>query len=314
MQAAEGLQREGRFGEAEAGCREALKLLPEHPAILHLLGVVLGRMGKLAESLEVLRRAARLQPGAAGIRQNFGFALKSNGLLEEAIGEFQAALKLDPKLAAAHSNLGVVYKDLGRFEEAKGCYRRAIALKPDYADAHWNLALVLLRLGELKEGWAEYEWRKRMRMATLEPELLMPKWNGEALEGKTILLFAEQGLGDAIQFARYIPMVAAGAGKVVVAVPGELRGILARSFPMAEFVEFGGNLPRVDVKCSLISLPLVFGTELGSIPGGVPYLKMEPALVEKWSARMGSAMGGSELELFGRGILRITTIGIGLCR
>jgi Tfp pilus assembly protein PilF len=291
LQSAEKLQSAGRLAEAESACRDALKLQPEHPAILHLLGVILGRMGKFAESLDALGRAAKAQPNSAMIRQNFAFALKSNGRLDEAMREFQQVLELDPNLAPAHSNLGILLKDLGRPEEAKACYRRAIALKRDYADAHWNLALVLLRQGQFKEGWAEYEWRKHVRSAVPLPNFPMPQWMGEPLDGKTILLYPEQGLGDAIQFIRYAPMVAQRGGNVIVACPPTLRRIFEPSFEMARFIDFTGQFPPIDVQCSLVSLPLAFDTGLDSIPAHIPYLKTDSALVEKWSARLGNRDG-----------------------
>jgi tetratricopeptide (TPR) repeat protein len=276
LQSAEKLHAAGRLSEAETACREALTL---------------GRLGRYPESLQVLRQAAHLQPNSAIIRQNFAFALKSNGLLDEAMIEFQHTLTLDPNLAAAHSNLGILHKDLGRIEEAKACYRRAIQLKPDYADAHWNLALVLLRQGEFREGFAEYEWRKYVRNAAPVPNLPMPQWKGEELNGKTILLYPEQGLGDVIQFVRYIPMIVQRGGCVVVACPPTLRRILEPSFPMAQFIDFSGKFPPIDVQCSIISLPLAFGTDLNSIPASVPYLKTDPALILHWSARLGERDG-----------------------
>jgi Tfp pilus assembly protein PilF len=287
LQSAEKLQATGRLPEAESTCREALKLQPEHPAILHLLGVIVGRMGKFGESLDALGRAAKFQPDSAIIRQNHAFALKSSGQFEAAMREFQEVLKLDPNLAAAHSNLGILLKDLGQLDEAKACYRRAIALKPDYADAHWNLALVLLRQGHFKEGWAEYEWRKYIRSAVPLPNFPMPQWKGEPLNGKTILLYPEQGLGDAIQFIRYVPMIAERGGRVIVACPPTLRQIFEPSYPQATFLDFSAQFPPIDIQCSLVSLPLAFATELDSIPANVPYLKTERALVEKWSLRLG---------------------------
>lgn len=288
---AEKLQAAGRLEEAEAACRKALTLTPNHPAILHLLGVILGRLGKSSQSLEVLRQTARLQPDSAMVRHNYAFSLKSTGSFDDAIREFQQAIKLDPKMAAAHSNLGIVYKDQGKLEEAKACYRRAIELKPDYADAHWNLSLVLLRQGNFKEGLVEYEWRRHVRTAAPVPNLPIPPWNGEELNGKAVVLYPEQGLGDAIQFTRYIPMVQQRGGRVVVACPPSLRGIFARSFPLAQFVNFGGNFPPIDLQSSLVSLPLVFGTDLNSIPATISYLETDSALVAKWAARLGERDG-----------------------
>ena len=225
------------------------------------------------------------------LRQNLGVALMNIGRLTDAEGELRVAVRLDPNLAAAQNNLGIALKDQGKYEQAMELYRKAIGLKPDYADAHWNLALVLLRLGQFKEGLAEYEWRGKVRTLKPLPPLRQTRWNGEELAGKSIVLYPEQGFGDAIQFVRYLPVIEQRGGRVVVAVPPELRRIFDLSYPSAQMVNFGGQFPPIEMECPLVSLPFAFGTDLNSIPAQIPYLKTDPTLVEKWGIRLGNRDG-----------------------
>jgi tetratricopeptide (TPR) repeat protein len=291
LRSAEALHRAGRLEDTERACRDILVRHPDHAETLHLFGIILGQLGKTEESVRVLRRAVQLQPDSALVRHNLAFALKLAGNFDEAVAEFHRAIALDPYLASAHSNLGITYKDMLRLDEAIPCYRRAIQLRPDYAEAHWNLGLVLLRLGDFKEGLAEYEWRGKVKSLMPLPTFAQPRWNGEHFFGKTILLFPEQGLGDAIQFARYIPMVANRGRQVVLVSRPELVRVFERSFKMAHVVPLTGPIPNFHVQCSLVSLPLVFGTDLNSIPAPIPYVQSDPALVESWSRKLGSRDG-----------------------
>jgi hypothetical protein len=291
LRSAEKFHSEGRLPEAVAACRQALKASPNHPAVLHLLGVVLGRMGRSAESVECLQLAVRGQPESAMLRQNLGVALMNIGRLTDAEAELRTAVRLDPNLAAAQNNLGIALKDQGKYDQALELYRTAIRLKPDYADAHWNLALVLLRMGQFKEGLIEYEWRTKVRTLKPLPPLKQIRWNGQPLAGKSIVLYPEQGFGDAIQFIRYLPLIEQRGGRVVVAVAPELRRIFDRSYPSVQMVNFGSQFPAVEMECPLVSLPLAFSTDLNSIPAQIPYLKTDPALVEKWQARLGNREG-----------------------
>ena len=271
------------------GCR--LNCHPDHPAAVHLLGIIVGRLGRTAESVQLLRHAVQLQPRSAQAHHNLAFALRIDGSLDEAIAQFNRAIQISPDFAEAHNNLGIAWKDKLRLPEATACYSKAIQIKPDFADAHWNLALVLLMGGDFEHGLAEYEWRRKIKSMWTAPAFSQPQWSGEDLGGRTILLFPEQGSGDAIQFARYVPLVARRGGRVILTCRPELARLFQRLPGGAKVVINGQPIPPFDVQCSLVGLPRVFATDLNSIPAATPYLSADPALVEKWSQRLSPTDG-----------------------
>ena len=184
---------------------------------------------------------------------------------------------MDP--AAAKSNLSLALMEQVRPEEAEQCLRDALAERPDYAEARANLALALLMMGRLEEGWRAYESRWQVEaMGGPAPVLSQPRWTGQALNGETVLLYAEQGFGDTLQFCRYAPMVAAAGGRVVLVVPKALRRVMTTLDGVAEVLtEEDDVLPAFDYHCPLLSLPFAFGTTLQTIPAAVPYLHADPA-------------------------------------
>jgi tetratricopeptide repeat protein/glycosyl transferase family 9 (putative heptosyltransferase) len=291
LQSAAALHKAGRLAEAQTACRDVLNRHPDHPAAVHLLGIVVGRLGRTAESVQLLRQAVQLQPLSAQAHHNLAFALRINGSVDDAIAEFNRAIQIRPDFAEAHNNLGIAWKDKLKLREATACYSRAIQIKPDFADAHWNLALVLLMGGDFAHGLAEYEWRRKIKSMWTAPAFSQPQWSGEDLGGRTILLFPEQGLGDAIQFARYVPLVARRGGRVILTCQPELARLFQRLPGGAKIVVNGQPIPPFDVQCSLVGLPRVFATDLNSIPAATPYLTADPALVEKWSQRLGPTDG-----------------------
>ncbi|MGA2440838.1 MAG: tetratricopeptide repeat-containing glycosyltransferase family protein, partial [Tepidisphaeraceae bacterium] len=291
LQSAAVLHKVGRLVEAQTALREVLSRHPDHPAALHLLGIVVGRLGRTAESVQLLRRAVQLQPRSAQAHHNLAFALRIDGSLDEAIAEFDRAIQIRPDFAEAHNNLGIAWKDKLKLPQATACYSRAIQIKPDFADAHWNLALVLLMGADFEHGLAEYEWRRKIKSMWTAPAFSQPQWRGEDLGGRTILLFPEQGLGDAIQFSRYLPLVARRGGRVILTCQLELARLFQRLPGGAQVVINGQPIPPFDVHCSLLGLPRIFATDLNSIPAAIPYLTADPALVKKWSQRLGPTDG-----------------------
>ena len=278
--------RAGRTAEAEAICRGILQRLPDHPAALHLLGVLLGQTGRLDEAVQILRRVIHLQPGSAEAQYNLGFALKASGLAEEAIAAFGRAMELNPSHAEAHNQLGLALCGKRCFEEARASYRRAIELKADFVPAHWNYALLLLLLGEFEEGWKEFEWRLKMPRKKLERVFPQPRWTGQDPRGKTILLFAEGGFGDAMQFIRYAPMVAGRGATVLLECQPELVPLLNRVEGISAVFSRGERLAAFDWQTPLQSLPLVFGTTIKTIPADVPYLSAPPQRIEQCAKRL----------------------------
>ena len=187
---------------------------------------------------------------------------------------------MKPEFVEAWTNLGMALKDLGRLDEAIAAYRRALALRPDSAEVHYSLALALLLHGEFAEGWREHEWRWQFKdFPAHRWSSSKPQWDGSPLEGRTILLYCEQGFGDILQFIRYAPLVAERGGRVIVMCPHDLRGCFDGLPGVSQFVLFDEPLPAFDVQCPLMSLPLAFGTTMQTIPASTPYLHAEP---ERW--------------------------------
>jgi Tetratricopeptide repeat/Glycosyltransferase family 9 (heptosyltransferase) len=196
------------------------------------------------------------------------------------------AVKVD--YAEAFNNRGVALQEQKRLDEALTSYDQAIVLKPDYADAHWNFSLLRLLTGDFERGWAESEWRwKNASLDLSERTFSQPLWIGaEAIDGKTLLLHHEQGLGDAIQFCRYVPLVAARGARVVLEVDRPLRQLMSGLAGVSHCLCKGEALPNFDMHCPLLSLPLAFGTLLETIPSTTPYLSV-PAPVQDWEAKLG---------------------------
>jgi tetratricopeptide (TPR) repeat protein len=274
-----------RAPEAEASCRQAVRLRPESAEVHINLGVVLLSLARLDDAFESLQRAVQLKPGCAQAHNHLGRALQRLGRLEEAATRLREAVRLHPNHAEAITNLGHVLAGLGQSEEALACFGHALRLQPDYAEAHWYTALVRLRQGDFERGLADYEWRWRLRdFGSTPPSSFAPKrrWNGSQLAGRTILLYAEQGLGDTIQFIRYARLLKALEGTVIVALQRPLLRLLARCPGIDQLVAEGDPLPPHDVHAPLLSVPYHLRTRLDTIPAGVPYLWADPMLVERW--------------------------------
>jgi Flp pilus assembly protein TadD len=270
----------GKVDEAECSYREALRCRPDYANAHNNLGVVLAAQGRLDEAVAGYQRALRIDPRHAGAHNNLGAALAAQGKLDEAVAGYQRALRIDPRYASAHNNLGAARAAQGKLDEALASYRQAVRLDPDHAEAHKNLAHALLLAGDFAQGWREYEWRWRCREF---PRLsyARPAWDGSPLEGRTILLCAEQGLGDTIQFVRYAALLKQRGGCVVVAPQKELLPLLAGCPGIDELAERDGPPPH-DVFAPLLSLPRLLGTTLATVPAEVPYLRARPDLVERW--------------------------------
>ncbi len=198
---------------------------------------------------------------------------------------------LKPDFADGWSNLGTSLHHSGHYDEAIACLRRAIALDPNNANAHSGLGILLLMRGDLAEGWAEYEWRLKSTEVRLPYHPQRP-WQGESLKGRRIYIHAEQGFGDTIQFARYVPLLAARGGAVTFRVQQGLAGLLRQSLPGIEVLgDRGAPAASADCECALLSLPHIFGTRLETIPALVPYLRADEAGVARWRERFKGMSG-----------------------
>jgi tetratricopeptide (TPR) repeat protein len=285
----------GRLDEARRALQRALRLDRDSAEAHNVLGNVLQRLGERDASLASYGRALALRPRYAEAHNNLGSALRALGRLDEAESELHRAVELRPGYAAALANLGLVLQEQGRYGEALDGYDRALASDPAHATAHGNRAMLLLLLGRLREGFAEYEWRWRMPgFATPRREFPQPLWNGGALAGRTLFVHAEQGLGSAIQFARYAGLAAARGGRVFLECRRPLRRLFAQSLarpggPAAGVVVKGEELPPFDCHAPLMSLPHLLGTTLDTIPGEVPYLTARREDVAAWRERLAGA-------------------------
>ncbi len=324
LQLAQQRRAEGDLANAEELCRQVLKAEPAHAHALHLLGVVLHAKGDLQGAIDMTRQAVAADGGVALYHSNLGEMYRQAGRIEEAISEAGCALALEPRYAPILNNLGVARYDRDEYDQAADCYRRAIelepnspqaynnlgnallalgraaealplyrqavALSPDYADAHSNLAMALLLTGDFEDGWREFEWRRR-RSGRERAYPRGTEWQGESLAGRSLLVLAEEGHGDSIHFMRYLPAVEARGGNLAVAVHAPLVGLTRRLVPRAEVISLDALRLGFDVWCPLMSLPRVFGTTLASVPSEVPYLSVDPAVAERWRARLADSRG-----------------------
>ena len=281
----------GRPAEAEASYREALRLRPDYPEAHNNLGARCGTSADLAEAEASCREALRLRPDFPEAHSNLGNALRDLGRPTEAEASYREALRLRPDSADAHNNLGAALQCLRPPAEAEASYREALRLRPDYPDAHNNLAHALLLAGRFEEGWSEYEWRWKTRhLSGGARDFPAPLWSGEAIGDRVILLHAEQGLGDTLQFCRYVPLIAAGA-RIVLEVQAPLVRLLSRLPGISEIVARGDSLPPFDLHCPLMSLPRAFGTTLDTIPAATPYLAADPPRAAHWRERLAGLPG-----------------------
>jgi protein O-GlcNAc transferase len=281
----------GRLDDAIDAWRAALALKPEHAGAHHNLGRALEELGRHEEAIVSLQAALQIKPDYADALLNLGSAYDNLGRYDEAAASYRRALDHEPEMAGAHNNLGTVLYAQGNFEAADACFRRAIDLEPDYAHAHWNQALSLLLQGEFERGWAEYEWRWKLKNFEAR-QCPQPAWDGSPLEGKTILLAAEQGLGDTIQFIRFAPLVRQRGGRVLVEVQPPLRQLLSTAPGIDQLLVQGEATPPFDTHVPLLSLPRwLLAAQLETVPADVPYLAAAPALVDRWRDEVRSLPG-----------------------
>jgi Flp pilus assembly protein TadD len=276
-----------RWDEAAAHFQQLVRLRPDNADGLAHLGAVLREQGQLDESADRLRHAARLKPDDANILSNLGLTLQQAGQLREAKEHLRHAISVDPEHADAHNNLAVTFAQLGRFDEALGEYAEALRIRPQQAIYRRNRALSWLTLGDFEKGWPEYEFRWQCP-GFVERKLKQPRWNGEPIENKTLLLYAEQGLGDTMQWIRYAPMVKQFGATVFVEVQPALMRLLSRVKGIDRLIAQGEMLPAFDYHIPLGSLPGVFQTTVETIPDEVPYLTAEEERVEYWQGQLAS--------------------------
>lgn len=282
------LAAEGNRAVAMAAFAVAIRLRPDFPDPWNNAGNVLQNAGDPAAA-DLYRHAVALLPGNAAAYVNLAEAVRLHAVtLADHLAGWAAcrrALELAPDFPPALNAMSVLCLDLERLVEAEAGFRYLLDGDPDNSMLRFNLALVLLKTGRLREGWAYYE--DRWRIGEVAPVALPGSlWSGEPVDGRSVLLYAEQGFGDTMQFIRYAPLLAARGARVHVAVPRALKRLLER-IPGLEAVHvLGDSLPQTDFHCPMLSLPRAFGTELDTIPAAVPYLSVDPEAVARWRARL----------------------------
>ena len=262
------------------------------------LGIVLADMKNLVAATEAFRRSFALKPDSALTAVDLGYFFVKCGDIAAAAESYRWAIKLDPNLYVAHLRLGTALTQLGDRAGAWKCYESAQALSPNSSEVITYMGLLHLAEGNFRLGWGEYEYRESVRRA--RRRFSQPQWKGEPLEGARIFLHAEQGLGDALQCVRYVPLVAARGGQVVLGVQKRLLRLLARTEGAWQVISVDETPPGISWHCPLLSLPLAFATDLSTIPARIPYVNPDPAGVKPWgqrlrgnSLRIGLAWGGN---------------------
>jgi tetratricopeptide (TPR) repeat protein len=275
------LYRLGRLEQACDSCQLAVALAPHSPQALNSLGATLIECDRIEEAETVLRRAVAVAPDFAPAQRNLGGTLKQLGRAEEAEICFRAVLARDGDFRT-QAELGAVLLHQGRFDEARACFGSAIAGDPNCVEAHMGLAHLTLLLGDYATGLPLLEWRNRMRPEASQFGQVL--WRGEDISQQTILLHAEQGFGDTIQFVRYLPEMARRARRIVLVVQGELRRLLEPGY-QAYLAQSRDDIAACTVRAPLMSLPHLCGTRADTIPLP-PYIRADPAATARWRARL----------------------------
>jgi tetratricopeptide (TPR) repeat protein len=278
-----------RFEEALASCDTAIALKPDYAEAFDNRGNVLTELNRYEEALASHDKAIALRPNYAEAFSNRGAALKFLRRFPEALESAEKALALKPDYAEALSNRANALHELLRLDEALASHEMAIALRPGFDEALQNRAHTKLLLGLMQSGWVDYENRwKSKRFAYKRPNLDAPHWTGENLNGRSILIYSEQGIGDSLQVCRYLPLLAERGATVTFLVPTHLHRILES---LGARIRFISSLPAgeiFDFQCALMSLPYRFQSTLATIPSTHPYLFADPELVEHWRGRIGA--------------------------
>ncbi len=318
------LHQEGKFQEAREHYETVLRKAPRNLDALHLLGVIAAQTQNNARALELFDQALKVSPRYADAWSNRGIALKNLKRFVPALESFEKALVLKPDFAAAHVNRGIVLQELGCFDAAlssydqalklnpdfaeavfnRGCvlnelsrfgeaidhYDRSLALRPGYPDARFSKSIALLRQGTFEAAWPLYESRGDVENSGFNKRVFAaPVWRGkESLEGKSILLLTEQGMGDNIQFCRYAKLLHAQGARVLLETPRPLMQLFAGLAGVNALVEKGSAPAAIDYHCPLLSVPLALNTTLATIPAPCAYIMADPAKAQAWNTRLGN--------------------------
>jgi tetratricopeptide (TPR) repeat protein len=268
----------------------AIAINPEYAEVYSNRGISLRDLNRLDEALASYERAIAINPNYVEAFSNRGIALQNLNRLNEALTSYDKAIAINPNYFEAHVNRGNVLKDLKQLDEALASYDRAIAINPFYAEGYWNKSVVKILNGDYLDGWKLYEWRWRKEpLIHFYRTYHQPLWLGEQLiDGKTLLIYPEQGYGDYIQFIRYIKLIEKLGALVILELPAELISIISSFKGNFSIIENGNKLPDFDYHCPIMSLPLAFKTTIKTIPAEVPYLYASTDRKKKWQQQLGT--------------------------
>ncbi len=279
----------GRLREALTCYEKAVEAAPEYPEALFNLANTLKEFDRLDEAMAIYDKVLTIEPDFAEAIANRAFLLVGQNRMEEALAAYDHALRLLPDSTEALYNRAVTLEELQRYDEAIAAYAKIPQNDPSFQSARWNAALANLKLGNLEAGWRQYEQRwQTEQMRKTQRYFNQPLWLGqESLQGKTILLHSEQGFGDTLQFARYVPLLAERGARIILQVQPALKPLMANIKGVSAVLATGEQLPPFDLQCPLMSLPLACQTfSLNDIPAA-NYLQQDPAKSESWKVRLG---------------------------
>jgi tetratricopeptide (TPR) repeat protein len=281
-------EQEGRLDAAAEILDGILEDAPETAGALHQKGIVQFRRGQTAEAAALMERSIALQPASALFRRNLCEVYRVEGRFDDAVAVGERAIVLDPGDPHCHHNLGVVHYDCLALDHAIECGERALQVDPNFAGAHFGIAEASLLRGDFARGWDEYEWRAQLAgVPPLLPPSDRPQWDGAPLgRGRVLLLVADQGYGDVIQFARYIPWAAARCREIAIACSRELQPVVAQLSGAGMIFDHWSRAPDFAAYCPLSGLPRLAGTTLTTIPAEIPYLHVGEAKFAYWADRM----------------------------
>lgn len=278
--------------------RQSLTLRPRHLPALNNLGSALASLGRLEEALALFQQAVDRQPDYVAGWSNLGSMHFQAGHYDAAVAAYSHALTLSPNLPELHANRARAQLDAGRTDQAIAGYRRALELRPQSPGLHRDLAFALLLRGDYLEGWRHYEWRWRLPDFSPAPHAWRePRWDGRPAPAQTLLLHAEQGLGDTLQFIRFAAMAASRVGRVLIACPPAAMRLAQTAAGVAEVIGQGAALPSFDLQLPLASLPFLFNTTVETLPRSTPYLHADPADVLRWKQRLTQLGTGTTIGL-----------------
>ena len=279
----------GRHKDAIKAHRMVLTILPNSPEAHSNLGAAYNAAGKAGKAVVCFESAVKMRPQDVELKFNLGNGFVTAERYEEAEEILRQVVYEKPDHMRAQINLCATLKELGRYDAAIHRYQKAIAVVPDNAEAHWNHALTLLATGNYKDGWNEYEWRSLLPGFAMQ-KMDSPQWQGESLDGRTLLIHAEQGLGDTLQFVRYLTLMQNLDGEVIFACPERLIRLLQPVSGNIHLVALGKR-PAHDVQTPLMSLPRLFHKAMPFEPAAVGYITPDPARVTAWREKLGSSPG-----------------------